>query len=128
MSGWESTENDDARLDVLMERGYMRSDEGAACMVPEFTDLPTAMDKYILSFEAFHERGFGVPATWFLQALLLYYQLELHHLMSGSILHLAAFMMLCEAYLGVDPHFLLRKYFLTIEGVGRNPIPPVGGI
>jgi hypothetical protein len=35
---------------------------------------------YVVSFICFHERGFSVPATTFMRALLHYYQVELHHL------------------------------------------------
>jgi hypothetical protein len=34
---------------------------------------------------AFHERGFGVPASHFMRALLHYYKVELHHLAPNSI-------------------------------------------
>jgi hypothetical protein len=35
----------------------------------------------------------------FLHNLLYYYQIKLHHLASGGILHIAAFVKLCEAFL-----------------------------
>jgi hypothetical protein len=40
---------------------------------------------YVVSFMAFHERGFGVPASPFMRALLHYYNVELHHLAPNSI-------------------------------------------
>jgi hypothetical protein len=40
---------------------------------------------YVVSFMAFHERGFGVPASPFMLALLHYYNVELHHLAPNSI-------------------------------------------
>jgi hypothetical protein len=40
----------------------------------------------VVSFMAFHERGFGVPASPFMRALLHYYKVELHHLAPKSIL------------------------------------------
>jgi hypothetical protein len=35
----------------------------------------------------------------------------MHHLTPSGILHIAAFMTLCEAYLGIEPHFHLWNYF-----------------
>jgi hypothetical protein len=35
---------------------------------------------YVVSFISFHERGFGVPASPFMRALLHYYKVEIHHL------------------------------------------------
>jgi hypothetical protein len=43
--------------------------------------------------------------------LLYFYVLELHHLTPSGILHIAAFMNLCEAYMGIEPHFDLWNYF-----------------
>jgi hypothetical protein len=50
------------------------------------------------------------------------YGLELHHLTpsGGGVLHIAAFVTLCEAYLGIDPEFDLWKYFFCI----RRPQDP----
>jgi hypothetical protein len=59
----------------------------------------------------FYERGFGVPSHQFLHSLLQFYDLELHHLTSSGILHIAAFVTLCEAYMGIEPNFNLWNYF-----------------
>jgi hypothetical protein len=37
--------------------------------------------------------------------------LELHHLTPTGILHMAAFVTLFEAYMGIEPHFNLWNYF-----------------
>jgi hypothetical protein len=48
----------------------------------------------------------------FFQGLSHFYGLQLHHLNPNSILHIACFIMICEFFLGVEPHFgLWRKYF-----------------
>jgi hypothetical protein len=39
----------------------------------------------VLSFVSFHERGFRVPASRFMRALLHYYGVELHNLNPNSI-------------------------------------------
>jgi hypothetical protein len=55
----------------------------------------------------FYERGFDIPSHQFLHLLLQFYGLELHHLIPSRILHIAAFVTLCEAYMGLEPHFNL---------------------
>jgi hypothetical protein len=40
-----------------------------------------------------------------------FYGLELHHLTPSGILQMAAFVTLCEAYMGIEPHFDLWNYF-----------------
>jgi hypothetical protein len=52
-----------------------------------------------------------VPSHRFLFLLLLFYSLELYHLTPPGILHIAAFMTLCEAYMGIEPHIDLWNYF-----------------
>jgi hypothetical protein len=43
--------------------------------------------------------------------LLQFYVLELHHLAPSGVLHIAAFLTLCEAYMGIEPHFALWNHF-----------------
>jgi hypothetical protein len=54
---------------------------------------------------AFYEEGFGVPSHRFFRLLLQFYNMELHHLTPSGILHIEAFVTLCEAYMGIEPHF-----------------------
>ena len=55
------------------------------------------------------------PPHRFLQGLLHYYGLKLHHLNPNRIQHISAFVMLCEGYLGIKPHFELWKYFFVVK-------------
>ena len=47
--------------------------------------------------------------------LLDYYDVELQHLTPNGVQHMAAFVALCEGFLGIDPHFDLWRYFFTIS-------------
>jgi hypothetical protein len=58
---------------------------------------------YVVSFVCFHERGFGVPVTTFICALLHYYRVELHHLAPNAVAQAAIFVAVCEGYLGMEP-------------------------
>jgi hypothetical protein len=60
---------------------------------------------------SFHKRGLGLPVHPFFRRLLQYYNIELHHLTSGIILHVVGFITLCEVFLGIQPHFDLCQYF-----------------
>jgi hypothetical protein len=46
---------------------------------------PAPLEGYVVSFICFHERGFGMPASPFMWALLHYYKVELHHLVPNAI-------------------------------------------
>jgi hypothetical protein len=50
-----------------------------------------------------------------LHSLLRYYGLKLHRLTPLGVLHIAAFVTLCEAYLGIDPDLDLWKYFFCVH-------------
>jgi hypothetical protein len=77
--------------------------------------FPAPVEGYIVSFLAFYEQGFSTPPHWFLRSLLWYYVLELHHLTPSGVLHILAFMTLCEAYLGIDPELDLWKFFFHVQ-------------
>jgi hypothetical protein len=55
-----------------------------------------------------------VPSHKFLRLLLQFYGLELQHLTPLGILHMAAFVTLYEAYMGIEPHFNLWNYFFHV--------------
>jgi hypothetical protein len=55
-------------------------------------------------------RGLALPVSPFFRGLLDFYELNLMHLNPNSILQVAIFVHLCEAFLGILPHFDLWKY------------------
>jgi hypothetical protein len=62
----------------------------------------------------------ALPAHQFLHNLLSYYQIELNQLSPGGILHITAFIALCEALLGIQPHFSLWKYFFLAHAGAKQ--------
>jgi hypothetical protein len=93
----------------------MTAVELATCHVPEDPASHASAGGYVVACTTFYEWGFGVPSHQFLCSLLLSYSLELHHLTPSGILHMAAFVTLCEAYIGIDPHFNLWHYFFRAQ-------------
>jgi hypothetical protein len=102
-------------LQKFMKHGFMPTSELEACQVLEDPALPVPAEGYVVSFTNFHERGFGMPPCQFLCSLLWYYDLELHHLTPSGVLHIANFVTLCEAYLGINPDLDLWKYFFHVH-------------
>jgi hypothetical protein len=101
-------------LQKLKNQGFMMVAELTAYHVPEDPALPVLARGYVVSFLAFYEQGFGVLLHRFLRSLLQYYGLELHHLTPSGVLHIVAFMTLCEAYLGINPNFVLWNYLFCV--------------
>ena len=49
------------------------------------------------------------------QRLLRYYRIQLHHLTPNSFVHISIFVHLCEAFLGIEPHFELFRFFFHLK-------------
>jgi hypothetical protein len=56
-----------------------------------------------------------IPTCEFLYGLLHYYQIELVHLNPNSILQIAVFIHLCEAFLTIHPSFPLLKHYFFLK-------------
>jgi hypothetical protein len=65
----------------------------------------------VVSFVAFHERGFSIPAGRFIRGILFEYEFQLQHLNPNNIQQMAAFEAMCEGYLGISAHWHLFRYF-----------------
>jgi hypothetical protein len=79
-------------------------------------------------FLAFLLCGFSLPAQEFLCGLLFVYDVQLHQLTPNSLLHIACFIILCEAFLGIDPYWILWKYLFHLRPSGsKGEIPELGG-
>jgi hypothetical protein len=89
----------------------MTATELVTCHMPEDPASPILAGGNFVVCLTLYKRGFGVPSHCFLCSLLLFYGLELHHLTPSGILHMAAFVTLCEAYMGMETHFNMRNYF-----------------
>jgi hypothetical protein len=78
-------------------------------------DHPTPNTNEIVVFSSSFQHGFNLPSYDFLCELLDHYQIELVHLNPNSILWIAVFIHLCEAFLGILLNFpLFKNYFPEI--------------
>jgi hypothetical protein len=89
----------------------MTAVELATSLEPVGPASPAPVGGYIVACTVFLERGFGVPLHQFLCSLLRPYVFELHHLTPSGILHMVAFVTLCEPYIGIESHFHVWSYF-----------------
>jgi hypothetical protein len=51
----------------------------------------------------FYERGFGLPLHPFVHGLLHYYLVVIQNCYPNVVLHIACFITLYEAFMGIDP-------------------------
>jgi hypothetical protein len=105
-------------LEALVAEGLLRPLSGdlqPEWMAPPSGAAPSPPSGYVVSFVSFHERGFGVPASHFMRAILHVYGVELHNLSLNSISQAAIFVAVCEGYLGIDPHWDLWTHLFSAE-------------
>ena len=102
-------------LERLVEEGLLQPKEIIKWR-PSFREpFPLTETHEIVLFSPWVERGFALPGSDFLNGLLYYFDLDVHHLTANSIIHLSIFTHLCEAFLGIEPHWDLFRYFFHVK-------------
>jgi hypothetical protein len=110
--GWIASEVMQDHLQNLVSQAYTAVVDVMTCACPRIPHPPFRWGGCVMACTEFYEWGFGVPSHPFLYSLLQFYGLELHHLIPSEILHKAAFVTLCEAYMVIELHFNMWNYFL----------------
>jgi hypothetical protein len=96
----------------LVEAGQLPPlTEDVEWIVPANESMPRPPRVYVVSFVAFHERGFSVPTDRFIKGVLFAYGLQLQHLNPNNIQQMAGFEAMCEGFLGIGTHWHLFRYF-----------------
>ena len=82
----------------------------------------------LLNFSLILNKEWGFRALISFSGLLYYYGIQLHHLTHNSFVHLSVFVHLCEAFLGIEPHFeLFRHLFHLKSQLNSTRLDVVGG-
>ncbi|KAE8779961.1 hypothetical protein D1007_46999 [Hordeum vulgare] len=97
--------------------------EYVAVRLPDGEVSPTPQDCEAVVINEHFAHGFGLPARNFFSRFL---GLKLHHLTANAILLVAAFVRLCEEFLGIEPrldlwrHLFFFKQQLVPDGTSDN--------
>ena len=105
--GWRKSKMSEAAVQELENMKLLQSQVVIQWRAAEGEDRPYEGTFETVIFHDFVERGLAVPVSEFFHALLQFCGIQLHHLTPQSILHLSIFTHLCEAFLGILPHFHL---------------------
>ena len=113
--GWKSSKCSDSHLFGLVEEHLLqprkeihwRRSEGES-FTHKGVDESVVFHPHVL-------RGLGFPVSDFFRGLLHHWGIQVHHLTPNSILHISIFVHLCEAFLGIEPHFDLFQYFFHLK-------------
>jgi hypothetical protein len=102
MSNWMCSNVSHEQLLCLVEASQLPPlTDVVEWIIPADESVPHPPTGYVVSFVAFHERDFSVPAGRFIRGVLFAYRLQLQHLNPNSIQQMAAFEAMCEGYLGI---------------------------
>jgi hypothetical protein len=94
----------------LVSIGVLPPKELCSWRICRGVTVPTEDTHESVIYVPFLIRGIALPISTFFCSLLDFYRLNLTHLNPNSILQVSIFVHLCEAFLGVLPHFGLWKY------------------
>ena len=67
--------------------------------------IPTPKSGERVVFISHFLRGLGFSLRPFVRGVMFYYELDFHDLVPDSFLHISAFIVMCEAFLRIPPHF-----------------------
>ena len=113
--GWEPSKCSRSDLEFLVKKDFLPS-ELVIQWRPAFGDVrPYENTGEIIGFVPYFEQGLGLRSSNFFSGLMYYYGIQLHHLTPNSFVHMSIFVHLCEAFLGIEPHFDLFCHLFHLK-------------
>ncbi|KAK1605334.1 hypothetical protein QYE76_029007 [Lolium multiflorum] len=123
---WSASAISNRDVNKLRALGLISSSEDDI-RLPGAVSHPKPPKGFTVMFTAFLFRGLSLPAHEFLFSSFLLR--DSAPVTPNSILHLSIFITVCEAFLGIDPHWgLWRKIFYVKRHNDSNGPPVVGGV
>ena len=117
----------EGQIQKLRDTGYLSSD--IAHRLPDEGELiPTPRPHERVVFLPHFLRGQGFALHPFVRGLMFYYGLDFHDLAPNFILNISAFIVVCEAFLCIQPHFgLWLKTFSVKPKIVKGSQAECGG-
>ncbi|KAE8808853.1 retrotransposon ty3-gypsy subclass [Hordeum vulgare] len=109
---WVGSEVNAEHIEALRHRCMLPPVDLVAARVPDTEATPTPERGEVVVLEEHFYHGFGLPTSDFFSCFLTFFGLQPHHLAPNAILQLAAFVVLCDGFIGIEPRLdLWRKLF-----------------
>ena len=111
----------EGQIERLRSAGYLSGDI-AHRLHDEGQLIPTPRPHERVVFLTHFLRGLGFPLHPFVRGLMFYYGLDFHDLAPNFILNISAFIVVCEAFLRIKPHFglWLKTFNVKLKVVGGS--------
>ena len=105
----------------LREVGYLTADIQHRLPAPGQV-IPTPEPNESVVFVSHFLRGLGLALDPFVRGLMFYYGLDFHDLAPNSVLLISAFIVTCEAFLRIPPHFglWLKTFNVKLQMIGGS--------
>ena len=113
--GWKSSKYTDSHLLSLVESHLLQPRNVFHWRHSDGESFPHEEGNEFVVFLPHVLRGLGFPVFDFFRGLLHHWGVQVHHLTPNSILHISIFVHLCEAFLGIEPHFDLFQYSFHLK-------------
>ena len=124
---WMASSVTEENITKLREAGYL--DGSIAHRLPtegQITPTPNSRERVVILPHFGH--GLGLPLHPFVHGLTYYYRLDFHDLAPNFILNILAFIIVCEAFLRIKPHFgLWLKIFCVKPKIVSGQQAECGG-
>ena len=101
---WMASSVIEENITELREAGYLATDI-VHWLPAKKQIIPTPEPNKRVVFFTHFLHGLGFPLHPFVCGLMFYYWLDFHDLAPNSFLNLSVFIIMCEAFLRIPPHF-----------------------
>ena len=126
---WARSDIAVSKVDGYRRDGLLPPEDVLPTRIPGDEVTPQPKEHERVCFHDFVVRGLSFPIHDFLRALMYAYKVQLHDFSPNSLLHVAVFVVLCECFLGVHPHWgLWKKIFNVRRNAGAGGVYTVGGL
>ncbi|KAE8772322.1 hypothetical protein D1007_55706 [Hordeum vulgare] len=136
---WLGSDVDEGLIDALRHHRLLPPASQVSVRLPSSETSPAPVAGEVVVFVEHFYRGFGLPASSFFAEWLQFFGLQPHHLAPNAILQLAAFVVLCEGCVGIEPRvdlwcslFFFKQQSIAMEKSeveklkGPRPMTPCG--
>ncbi|KAE8809084.1 hypothetical protein D1007_14527 [Hordeum vulgare] len=136
---WLGSDICDGHIEALRQCCMLPRASVVAARVPGAENSPTPREGEVVVFDEHFYRGVGLPGSNLLSNFLIFFGLQPHYLAPNAILQLAAYIALCEGFLGIEPRLDLwqKLFFFKRQSIkmdkaeaenlmGPRPMTPCG--
>ena len=136
---WLGSDVDEGHIEALRHHRLLPPASQVLVRLPSSETAPAPAAGEVVVFVEHFYRGFGLPASSFFAEWLHFFGLQPHHLAPNAILQLAAFVVLCEGFVGIEPRvdlwrnlFFFKQQSIAMEKSeveklkGPRPMTPCG--